>query len=71
MQDHWNRLQIETSQLSSKGKRIVAEESGHNMLYSERELITDEILKMIQIKDTKASNLRDLGVDIMQLRTIL
>jgi len=50
IQDHWSSLQIETSKLSSKGKRIVAEKSGHNMLYPERELITQEILKMVHLQ---------------------
>jgi pimeloyl-ACP methyl ester carboxylesterase len=52
MRNYWSSLQIETSQLSSQGERIVAEKSGHNMLYSERELITSEILKMIHLKDS-------------------
>jgi pimeloyl-ACP methyl ester carboxylesterase len=52
MKEYWSNLQLEVSQLSSKGERIVAENSGHNMLYPERELITNEILKMIQIKDS-------------------
>lgn len=52
MKDHWTRLQIETTQLSTKGRRIVAEKSGHNMLHSERALITNEILNMIRVQDT-------------------
>ena len=52
IKEYWKSLQIENSQLSSQGKRIVAEKSDHNMLYSERNLITSEIIKMIQLKDS-------------------
>ena len=50
-QEYWDSLQIEISKLSSKGKRIIAEKSGHMMLKSESKLISDEILKIIQLKD--------------------
>ena len=48
MQEYWSGLQIEISQLSENGKRIVAEKSGHNMLDSEAKLITEEIIKIIK-----------------------
>ncbi len=51
VQEYWDSLQIEISKLSSKGKRIIAEKSGHMMLKSESKLISDEILKIIQLKD--------------------
>ena len=48
MQKYWDGLQIEISQLSENGKRIIAEKSGHNMLDSEKKLITEEIIKIIK-----------------------
>ncbi|MGB5204118.1 MAG: alpha/beta hydrolase [Eudoraea sp.] len=50
IQHYWDGLQKEISKLSISGTRIVAEKSGHNMLNSESELISNEIIKMINLQ---------------------
>jgi pimeloyl-ACP methyl ester carboxylesterase len=52
MLNHWDELQKDIANSSTNGTRIIAENSGHNMLYSEKELITNEILKLIQLQDS-------------------
>lgn len=53
MKEFWGSMQIENSQLSTNSKRIIAEKSNHNnIIYSEKDLITSEIIKMIKLKDT-------------------
>jgi len=51
MLTYLDELQEDIANSSSKGTRIIAEKSGHNMLNSERELIVNEILKLMQPKD--------------------
>lgn len=43
----WQKLQAEIAALSTRGKRIVAEQSGHNIIYDQPELIIDSILEMV------------------------
>ncbi len=52
MLHYWDELQEEIASSSSRGTRIIAEKSGHNMLRSERDLIINEIEKLIQLRDS-------------------
>jgi pimeloyl-ACP methyl ester carboxylesterase len=43
----WQKLQQEITSLSRRGKRLVAEKSGHNVIYDQPEIIIDAILEML------------------------
>ena len=43
----WQKLQEEIASLSTRGKHIVAEKSGHNIIYDQPEIIIDAILEML------------------------
>ncbi len=49
---HLDELHEDIKNSSSNGTRIIAEESGHNMMFSNRELIVGEIVKLIQLQDS-------------------
>lgn len=45
----WQELQLQITTLSSQGKRIIAEKSGHNIIYDQPEIILDAILEMLNL----------------------
>jgi pimeloyl-ACP methyl ester carboxylesterase len=44
----WQTLQEEITSLSTRGRRIIAERSGHNIMYDQPEIIIDSILEMVK-----------------------
>jgi hypothetical protein len=44
----WQKLQVEITSLSTRGRRIVAERSGHNIIYDQPEIIIQTILEMVE-----------------------
>jgi pimeloyl-ACP methyl ester carboxylesterase len=44
----WQKLQVEITSLSTRGGRIVAERSGHNIMFEQPEIIIESILEMLQ-----------------------
>jgi len=52
MIDYWDKLQEETKNLSTNSKRILAKKSKHQIMDTEPEIITNEILKMLQPIDS-------------------
>lgn len=44
----WQELQKEIMSLSRRGRRIVAERSGHNVIFDQPEIIIESILEMIE-----------------------
>ena len=44
----WQELQGELTSLSTRGRRIVAEGSGHNILYDQPEIVIESILDLIR-----------------------
>ena len=45
----WQGLQKEIASLSSRGRRIVAERSGHNVIFDQPELVIESILEMLDL----------------------
>jgi hypothetical protein len=43
----WQKLQVEITSFSTRGRRIVAERSGHNIIYDQPEIIIQTILEMV------------------------
>ncbi len=43
----WQTLQAEITSLSTRGRRIVAERSGHNVMYDQPEIIVESILEIL------------------------
>ncbi len=43
----WQKLQAEIMSLSTRGRRIVADRSGHNVIFDQPEIIIESILEMI------------------------
>jgi pimeloyl-ACP methyl ester carboxylesterase len=43
----WQTLQVEITSLSTGGRRIVAERSGHNIMFDQPEIIIESILEMV------------------------
>lgn len=43
----WQKLQVEITSLSTRGRRIVAERSGHDILLEQPEIVIQSILEMI------------------------
>ena len=43
----WQKLQVEISSLSTRGKLIVAERSGHNIIFDQPEIIVEAIREML------------------------
>lgn len=44
----WQKLQVEITALSTRGKRIVAERSGHNIIFDQPEIVIESILEMVK-----------------------
>jgi hypothetical protein len=44
----WQRLQVEITSLSTRGRRIVAERSGHNVIFDQPEIVIESILEMVE-----------------------
>ena len=55
----WQELQEEITSLSTRGRRIIAERSGHNIIFEQPEIIIESILEMIDVVsiDLKISNM--------------
>jgi pimeloyl-ACP methyl ester carboxylesterase len=49
----WQKLQVEITSLSTRGRRIVAERSGHNVMFDQPEIITDAILEMLHASSNR------------------
>lgn len=76
----WQELQMEITALSTRGKRLVAEQSGHNVIFDQPEIIIESILEMIDAsgmpgtkdahvgtnpaKNPFTSNIPDAGAEI-------
>lgn len=43
----WQKLQAEITALSTRGRRIVAEESGHNIMFDQPGIVIESILEMV------------------------
>lgn len=43
----WQKLQAEITSLSTRGRRIVAERSGHNVMFDQPEIVIQSILEML------------------------
>lgn len=44
----WQKLQVEITSLSTRGRRIVAERSGHNVIFDQPEIVVDSVLEMVK-----------------------
>jgi pimeloyl-ACP methyl ester carboxylesterase len=44
----WQDLQVQITSLSTRGRRIVAERSGHNVIFDQPELVIQSILEMVE-----------------------
>ena len=51
----WQKLQAEITSLSTRGRRIVAERSGHNVMFDQPEIIIDSILEMLHTAENPSS----------------
>jgi pimeloyl-ACP methyl ester carboxylesterase len=43
----WQKLQVEITSLSTRGRRIVAERSGHNVIFDQPEIVIESVLEMM------------------------
>ena len=43
----WQKLQVEITELSSRGRRIVAQRSGHDILLEQPEIVIESVLEMV------------------------
>lgn len=43
----WQKLQVEITSLSTRGRRIVAERSGHNVIFDQPGIIIESVLEMV------------------------
>lgn len=43
----WQELQVEIASLTSRGRRIIAEHSGHNVILDQPEIVIESILEMV------------------------
>jgi pimeloyl-ACP methyl ester carboxylesterase len=43
----WQELQVEITSLSTRSRRIIAERSGHNVMYDQPEIVIEAILEML------------------------
>jgi pimeloyl-ACP methyl ester carboxylesterase len=44
----WQKLQAEITSLSTQGRRIVAERSGHNVMFDQPEIVVESVLEMLK-----------------------
>ena len=50
----WQKLQAEITSLSTRGRHIVAERSGHNIIFDQPEVVIESILEMVKsVQDSK------------------
>lgn len=54
----WQGLQKEITELSTRGRRIVAEQSGHNIIFDQPEIIIDAILEMLNAPADRMESLQ-------------
>lgn len=52
----WQDLQVEITALSTRGRRIVAERSGHNVIFDQPEIVVESILEMIRLTAFKVED---------------
>jgi pimeloyl-ACP methyl ester carboxylesterase len=52
----WQELQVEITALSARGRRIVAERSGHNVNFDQPEIVIESILEMIRLTAFKVED---------------
>lgn len=53
----WQELQVEITSLSSRGRRLVAERSGHNILFDQPEMIIQSVLEMVDSLSGQGGNI--------------
>jgi pimeloyl-ACP methyl ester carboxylesterase len=61
----WQKLQAEITSLSTRGQCIVAERSGHNIMYDQPEIIIDAIYEMLEQYE------RDFRSSVTQMETVV
>jgi len=44
----WQKLQAEITSLSTRGRQIIAERSGHNIIFDQPEIVSESILEMVK-----------------------
>jgi hypothetical protein len=44
----WQKLQEEITSLSTQGRRLIAERSGHNVIFDQPEIVIESILEMVE-----------------------
>jgi pimeloyl-ACP methyl ester carboxylesterase len=44
----WQNLQVEITSLSTRGRRSVAERSGHNVMFDQPEIVVEAVLEMVK-----------------------
>jgi pimeloyl-ACP methyl ester carboxylesterase len=50
----WQQLQAEITDLSTRGSRLVAERSGHNIIFDQPEIIIKSVLEMIEASGSQS-----------------
>jgi hypothetical protein len=45
----WQELQKEITSLSTRGRRIIADRSGHNVIFEQPEIVIESILEMVNM----------------------
>lgn len=64
----WQELQKEITALSTRGRRIVAERSGHNVIFDQPEIVINSILEMVRaVRD--GNSLFAVRKEVSQIRT--
>ena len=53
----WHELQAEIAQLSTNSKQVMALKSGHMVNQQEPELIAEEIIRLIKVKEVKTDSI--------------
>jgi pimeloyl-ACP methyl ester carboxylesterase len=57
----WQKLQVEITSLSTRGRRIVAERSGHNVIFDQPEIIIEAIIDIL----ASTSNQVDIAQEVV------
>ena len=55
----WQKLQVEITALSTRGKRTVAERSGHNIIFDQPEIVIESILEMVKSTSSQIDVLQE------------
>lgn len=56
----WQRLQVEITSLSTRGRRIIAERSGHNVMFDQPDIIVDAVAEILDtIENNQSVNLSE------------